>query len=297
LTLPTNIVIFVVTRMATVEISIITSGNIPWNFKRDVENIFRDCYRRFGSGIPYKVEIHVVDKEANMRALLKEDRIRLGMSGGGDDEFVCSHDAWRGYPRVICSLDRLTKLNKLARLGAIRREAAHSVLHGSMEFYIFRIPDECRHTATIKALEPQVLDQALYYVSIAVKDFEATRLLVKHNFIDCQFNFALEWMKPSEEDKATWKTVQTNRPAKFIYLTALLRPLLFAHPLLALPKAKNISLENQVQLARRVEQLLEHLGTTEQNRLLQITGTIAEQATEDTHKNVDIAMCQAMNLV
>ncbi len=297
MTLPTNIVIFVVTRMATVEISIITSGNIPWNFKRDVENIFRDCYRRFGSGIPYKVEIHVVDKEANMRALLKEDRIRLGMSGGGDDEFVCSHDAWRGYPRVICSLDRLTKLNKLARLGAIRREAAHSVLHGSMEFYIFRIPDECRHTATIKALEPQVLDQALYYVSIAVKDFEATRLLVKHNFIDCQFNFALEWMKPSEEDKATWKTVQTNRPAKFIYLTALLRPLLFAHPLLALPKAKNISLENQVQLARRVEQLLEHLGTTEQNRLLQITGTIAEQATEDTHKNVDIAMCQAMNLV
>jgi len=297
LTLLTNIVIFVVTRMATVEISIITSGNIPWNFKRDVENIFRDCYRRFGSGIPYKVEIHVVDKEANMRALLKEDRLRLGMSGGGDDEFVCSHDAWRGYPRVICSLDRLTKLNKLARLGAIRREAAHSVLHGSMEFYIFRIPDECRHTATIKALEPQVLDQALYYVSVAVKDFEATRLLVQHNFIDCQFNYALEWMKPSEQDKSTWKTAQTNRQSKFIYLTTLLRPMLFAHPLLALPRAKNISLENQVQLARRVEQMLEHLGTTEQNRLLQVTSVIAEEATEDTHKNVDIAMCQAMNLV
>jgi hypothetical protein len=296
LTLPTNIVIFVVARMATVEISIITSGNIPWNFKRDVENIFRDCYRRFGSGIPYKVEIHVVDKEANMRALLKEDRLRLGMSGGGDDEFVCSHDAWRGYPRVICSLDRLTELNKLARLGAIRREAAHSVLHGSMEFYIFRIPDECRHTATIKALESQVLDQALYYVSVAVKDFEATRLLVRHNFIDCQFNFALAWMKPSEQDKSTWKNVQTNRQTKFIYLTALLRPLLFAHPLLALPHAKNISLENQVQLARRVEQMLEHLGTTEQNRLLQVSSVIAEQATEDTHKNVDIAMCQVMNL-
>ena len=297
MTLLTNIVIFVVTRMATVEISIITSGNIPWNFKRDVENIFRDCYRRFGSGIPYKVEIHVVDKEANMRALLKEDRLRLGMSGGGDDEFVCSHDAWRGYPRVICSLDRLTKLNKLARLGAIRREAAHSVLHGSMEFYIFRIPDECRHTATIKALEPQVLDQALYYVSVAVKDFEATRLLVQHNFIDCQFNYALEWMKPSEQDKSTWKTAQTNRQSKFIYLTTLLRPMLFAHPLLALPRAKNISLENQVQLARRVEQMLEHLGTTEQNRLLQVTSVIAEEATEDTHKNVDIAMCQTMNLV
>jgi hypothetical protein len=282
--------------MATVEISIITSGNIPWSFKRDIENIFRDCYRRFGSRIPYKVEIHVVDKEANMRALLKEDKLRLGITSGGDEEFICSHDAWRGYPRVICSLDRLTKMNKLGRLGAIRHEAAHSALHGSLEYYIFRIPDECRHTATIKALEPTVLDQALYYVSVAVKDFEATRLLVQSDFIDCQFAFALEWLKLSEQDKSTWKLAQTNRQAKFIYLTALLKPLLFAHPLLALPRSKNISLENQVQLARRVEEMLEHLGTTEQNRLLQVTSVIAEGATEDTHKNVDTAMCQAMNL-
>jgi hypothetical protein len=282
--------------MATVEISIITSGNIPWSYKRDIENIFRDCYRRFGSRIPYKVEIHVVDREANMRALLKEDKLRLGMTAGGDDEFICSHDAWRGYPRVICSLDRLTKMNKLGRVGAIRHEAAHSALHGSIEYYIFRIPDECRHTATIKGLESPVLDQALYYVSVAVKDFEATRLLVQHNFIDCQFNFALEWLKPSEQDKSAWKLAQTNRQAKFVYLTTLLKPMLFANPLLALPRSKNISLENQVQLARRVEQMLEHLGTTEQNRLLQVTSAIAEEATEDTHKNVDIAMCQAMNL-
>jgi hypothetical protein len=282
--------------MATVEINVITSGNIPWSFKRDIQNIFRDCYRRFGSRIPYKVEIHLVDREANMRALLKEDKLRLGITTGGDEEFICSHDAWRGYPRVICSLDRLTKLNKLGRLGAIRHEAAHSALHGSLEYYIFRIPDECRHTAAIKALEPTVLDQALYYVSVAVKDFEATRLLVQHDFIDCQFNFALEWLKPSEQDKSAWKLAQTNRQAKFIYLTTLLKPMLFAHPLLALPRSKNISLENQVQLARRVEEMLEHLGTTEQNRLLQVTSVIAEEATEDTHKNVDIAMCQAMNL-
>jgi len=282
--------------MATVEINVITSGNIPWSFKRDIQNIFRDCYRRFGSRIPYKVEIHVVDREANMRALLKEDKLRLGITTGGDDEFICSHDAWRGYPRVICSFDRLTKLNKLGRLGAIRHEAAHSALHGSLEYYIFRIPDECRHTAAIKGLEPPVLDQALYYVSVAVKDFEATRLLVQHDFIDCQFTFALGWLKPSEQDKSAWKLVQTNRQAKFIYLTTLLKPMLFAHPLLALPRSKNISLENQVQLARRVEEMLEHLGATEQNRLLQVTSVIAEEATEDTHKNVDTAMCQAMNL-
>ncbi len=282
--------------MATVELNIITSGNIPWSFKKEIENTFRDCYRRFVPRVPYKVEIHVVDREPNMRALLKEDKLRLGITTSGDEEFICSHDAWRGYPRVICCLEKLAKLNKLARLGAIRHEAAHSALHGSLEYYIFRIPEDCRHTASIKGLDSPVLDRALYYVSVAVKDFEVTRFLVQHDFIGCQFTFALEWLRPSEQDKSTWKLAQTNRQAKFIYLTTLLKPTLFAHPLLALPRSKKISLEHQVQLARRVEELLEHLGSAEQNRLLQVTNMIVEDATEDTHRNVDSALRQAMNL-
>lgn len=282
--------------MATIELNIITSGNIPWSFKKEIENTFRDCYRRFVPRVPYKVEIHVVDREPNMRALLKEDKLRLGITTSGDEEFICSHDAWRGYPRVICCLEKLAKLNKLARLGAIRHEAAHSALHGSLEYYIFRIPEDCRHTAAIKGLDSPVLDRALYYVSVAVKDFEVTRFLVQHDFIGCQFTFALEWLRPSEQDKSTWKLAQTNRQAKFIYLTTLLKPALFAHPLLALPRSKKISLEHQVQLARRVEELLEHLGSAEQNRLLQVTNMIVEDATEDTHRNVDSALRQAMNL-
>ena len=282
--------------MATVELNIITSGNIPWGVKKEIENTFRDCYRRFGPRVPYKVEVHVVDRESSMRALLKEDKLRLGIATSGEEEFICSHDAWRGYPRVICCLERLAKLSKSARLGALRHEAAHSALHGSLEYYIFRIPEDCRHTAAIKGLDSPVLDQALYCVSVAVKDFEATRFLVKHDFIDSQFAFGLEWLKPSEQDKSTWKLAQTNRQAKFIYLTALLKPTLFAHPLLALPRAKKISLEHQVQLARRVEELLECLGSAEQNRLLQVANMIVEDSTEDTHRNVDSALRQAMSL-
>jgi hypothetical protein len=184
----------------------------------------------------------------------------------------------------------------MARLGAIRHEAAHSATHGSLEYYIFRIPEDCRHTAAIKGLDSPVLDQALYFVSVAVKDFEATRFLVQHDFIGCQFAFALEWLQPSEQDKSAWKLAQTNRQTKFIYLTALLKSALFAHPLLALPRSKKISLEHQVLLARRMEEMLEYLGSAEQNRLLQVANMIVEYATEDTHRNVDSALRQAMNL-
>lgn len=282
--------------MANVELNIITSGNIPWSMKREIENTFRDCYRRFGSKIPYKVKVHVVNTGADMRALLKEEKLKRGITTTGDEEFICSHDAWLNYPRVICCLEKLEALNKLARVGAVRHEAAHSALHGSLEYYIFKMPEDCQHAATIKGLDSSILEQALYYVSVAVKDFEATRFLVQHDFIDCQFAFALEWLQPSEQDKATWKLARANRQAKFIFLTALLKPTLFAHPLLALPRSKKISLEYQVQLARKVEELLEYLGTTEQNRLLQVTSMIAEDSSDDTHRNVDSAMRQAMNL-
>ena len=142
-----------------------------------------------------------------------------------------------------------------------------------------------------------MLDQALYYVSVAVKDFEATRFLIQHDFISCQFAFALGLLQLSEQDKSAWKLAQTSRQAKFIYLTTLLKPTLFAHPLLALPRSsKGISLEYQVQLARRVEELLEPLGSAEQNKLLQVANMIVEDATDDTHKNVDSAMRHAMNL-
>lgn len=282
--------------MVNVELDIVIKGRIPWVAKREVASVLSDCYRRFGSRVPYKVEVHIVDRESTMRDLLKEEKFRLGITTSGEEEFICTHDAWHGYPRIVICYERLAKLNKLARLGAVRHEAAHSVLHGSLEYYIFTIPEDCRNVAMIKGIDLAVLQQALYFLSVAVKDFEATRFLVRHEYIDCQFAFALEWLQPSEEDSSIWKSVETDRQAKFIYQTALLKSTFFAHPLLALPRSKKISLEQQVLLGRRMEELVEHLGEAEQRKLLQVTNITVDGLAGDTHKNVDFALHQAMSL-
>ena len=282
--------------MVGVELSVITKGRIPGGVKREVANVLRDCYRRFGFAVPNMVEVQIVDRENTMRDFLKEEKFRLGITATGEEEFACSHDVWRGYPRIIICYDRLARLNKLAREGAVRHQAAHSVLHGSLEYSIFSVPDDCRRVAMIKGLDTAVLGQVLHYLSVAVKDCEATRFLVKNDYINCQVAFALELFQPSEEDKSTWKTVKTNRQAKFVYQIALLKPILFTHPLLALPKSKKISLNEQILLGRRVEELVEYMEEAERNRLLQVANVIAEALTDDTHKNVDFAFIQVMNL-
>jgi hypothetical protein len=52
----------------------------------------------------------------------------------------------------------------------------------------------------------------------------------------------------------------------------------------------------QVYLGRRIEEILEHLGDTERNKLLQVANVIAEGLKEDTHRNTDFALAQSMNL-
>ena len=278
------------------ELEIVAKGNISGGFKREVSSILQDCYRRFGSKAPNKVEVQIVGNETTMRDLLRAEKIKLGITTSDEEEFSCSYDAWRGYPRIIVCSERLAKLKKLTRMGVVRHEAAHSALHGSLEYCIFRIPKDCRHTAMIKGMDSTVLEQALYYLSIAVKDFEATRFLVEHDYINCQVAFALEWLQPSEKDKATWKLASANRQARFVYLMTLLKPVLFAHPLLSLPRSKKISLEQQVYLGRRVEELVEHLAEAERNKLLQVANMMVDSLNSDTHDNVDVALRQAMGL-
>jgi len=279
-----------------VELNVIEKGKIPRNIKKEVVNTLSECYRRFSSSASNMVEVQIVDMEITVRDFLREEKLRVGIASGGEGVLICSHDAWRGYPRIVVCSENLNRLGKLARTGAIRHGAAHSVLHGSLEYYIFRISGDCLHTAKIKGLDTSVLEQVLHYLSVAVKDFEASRFLIKHDYINCQFAYALERIRLSEEDRSAWKSAKANRQAKFLYQASLLKPVLFAHPLLALPRSRKISLEHQVQLGRRVEEIVEHLEDTERVRLLQVANLIAENSTEDTHTNVDFALHYAMSL-
>jgi hypothetical protein len=121
--------------------------------------------------------------------------------------------------------------------------------------------------------------------------------LINSGYIECQFAFGLESLGLSEQERAAWKSARENRQTRFIYLLNLLRPVLFAQPLLVIPRSNKL-LEMQVYLGRRAEELVEHLGDAERSRFIQVTNMMTAGLTAvDTHKNVDFALNQAMSLV
>jgi len=298
LTLLLNIDILNLTRMSAVDLSYIARGNISGSFKKEVSDVLNDCYKRFGQRVPYKVEVYAFDTEENLHSFLREEKFKLGLSFSSIDEVsACTYEVLKGFPRLLICQERLAPYSKLGRAGALRHEAAHTVLHGSLEYSIFQIPEDCKHTAMVKGIQPEKLEEVFFQLSMGIKDFEATKFLVEHDFITCQFTYALEWIKPMDDDRTAWTIARSNRQTRFVYESALMRPLLFCDPLLSLQKSKKAPEEEQIQLDARIEQMIALLGETEENKVLKVAGSIIEVLGDDTHKNIDAAFHQLMNLI
>ena len=284
--------------MASIDLSYFARGDVSSSFKKEVSEVLNDCYGRFAEKVPYKIEVYAFDTEDNLNNFLRDEKFKLGLSFNTiDDASACTHEVLRGYPRLLLCKDRLFKYSKQARAGAIRHEAAHTILHGALEYNIFQIPEDCRHTATVKGIDNEKLDEIFFQLSLGVKDFEATRFLIQHDYVHCQFAYAMEWIKPTEDDKTAWSISRTNRQTRFVYESALMRPILFTDPLLSLPKSKKAPAELQLQLSVRMEQMIALLGETEENKVLKVAGAIIETLGEDTHKNIDAAFHQLIGLI
>ncbi|MCX5996618.1 MAG: hypothetical protein NTV42_03160 [Chloroflexi bacterium] len=284
--------------MSPVDISYFARGNISGSFKKEISEVLNDCYQNFSQRVPYKIEVYAFDSEENLNSFLREEKFKLGMSFNTvDDASACTYEVLRGYPRLLICNERLSRYSKLARAGAIRHEVAHTVLHGALEYSIFQIPEDCRHTATVKGIEPDKLEEIFFQLSLGVKDYEATRLLIANDYIHCQFAYAREWIQPAEDDKAAWSISRTSRQTRFVYESALMRPILFTNPLLSLPKSKKVPAEEQLQLGAKMEQMISMLGEAEENKVLKVAEAIIECISEDTHNNIDAAFHQLINLI
>lgn len=284
--------------MSSIDLSYFARGNISGSFKKEVSEVLNDCYQRFSQQVPYKIEVYAFDTQENLNSFLRDEKFKMGMSFNTvDDASACTYEVLRGYPRLLICNERLSRYSKPARAGAIRHEAAHTVLHGALEYSIFQIPEDCRHTATVKGIDSDKLEEIFFQLSLGVKDYEATRFLIANDYIQCQFAYALEWIQPSEDDKTAWSISRTNRQTRFVYESALMRPVLFTNPLLSLPKPKKALAESQLLLSARMEQMIALLGEKEENKVLAVAGAIIESLTDDTHKNIDSAFHQLISLI
>lgn len=217
----------------TVRIIVKRFGKVDDGVSGEILGIINECYNRLQPHAVQIVDLHLFQRSSTMSAFLNDEKHRLGIATSHFDEsFLATHDAWRGTPRIMVALNRLLGMSRLVRLGAIRHETAHTVLHGSLDYYIFPIPKGLMKLRRLKILSRQSAFDILYLVSIAVKDYEATRLLYERSYVEDQVAYSKHLLEPSEEDLQAWNLAQANRAARLMVLVSTLKMACCATPLM-----------------------------------------------------------------
>jgi hypothetical protein len=260
-------------------------GHITQSELQEIRGALEECYPQLGRWLPKRVEVHLFETPVQIAAFIAGEKTELGIRTLGDDAFICSHDAWRGSPRLLICAERLFSLSPLGRLGTIRHEAAHTVLHGALAYYVFRIPADCLELSQAKGMDLTMLQQVLYYCATAVKDFEVTRLLLHQGYGECQVALAQAQFLPSDEDKLAWLLARHHPQARLLFFTGQLKTLLFGWPL---------ELAGLIHLESATDSMLNYLEQEERKRLLGMAVEIAKQLGNDTHNNVRLTLRQVL---
>ena len=188
-------------------------GKIPEEQATEITTTIEECYERL---MPHEVEILdllLFENSSAMKSFYSRERAALGVvSEDFGEKFFASHDAWRGTSRISVCLERIGELPRLVQVGTLRHEVGHSVLHGSMEYYIFSIPQPLTEASERFGLSEKFSFNLLYLISIAVKDFEVTRLLSGKGYVEDQVAYSKYMLSTSEDDLAAWRIAE-GKPA------------------------------------------------------------------------------------
>jgi len=242
--------------------------------------ILNDCYNRLGAHAVEIVEVYIFEKSSSLNAFMNDEKRKLGIETSAFEEsFLAVHDAWRGTPRIMVAYDKMLHVPKLVRIGVLRHEVAHTVLHGSLEYYSFSMPLFLLELERNSVVPRQVIRDLVYLASVAVKDYEVTRLLYEKGYVKDQVAYNDYCLKASEEELEAWKLAEKNKTASLIFLVAALKTACCAAPLIKDERCGE-------EILKAIKGSMNFLPTELSPRLLKILEATSKFG-RNTHENVD----------
>lgn len=200
-------------------------GKVPKEIEGEILDVVKDCYEK----LPHSVElldILLFENSSLMKGFYSREREAVGVvTEDFGDSFLARHDAWRGTPRIALCLETMEKVPRLVQIGSLRHEVGHSILHGSIEYYIFPITKKLMEASRKFNLPKEYLFNLTYLVSIAVKDFEVTKLLLEGGYVKDQVAYSRYLLKPSKDDLLAWRLSKNNPASMALCLAARLKDL------------------------------------------------------------------------
>ena len=209
---------------ALVHIVVSKYGEIDDEEIERITETMQECYRRSAPHEVSLVDLYLFERSSSVEAFFAKECRKVGVASAPFDElFFAMHDAWRGIPRITLCLEKMKKLPRLVKMGGIRHEVGHSILHGSLRYYLLSFPPALLEIADRFNLSFEYMTNLLYLVSIAVKDYEVTHLLHQRGYVEDQVAYAKHLLSFSEDEILSWKISRDKPPAEALCLISSLK--------------------------------------------------------------------------
>lgn len=266
---------------ALVRIVVSKFGRVEDETINSVIETMEECYSRLAPHEISLVDLYVFERSSSVDAFLAKECVEVGVVTASFDElFFAMHDAWRGTPRIILCFERMKRLPRLVMTGGIRHEVGHSVLHGSMRYYLLPFPPALLEIANRFTLSFEYVANVLYLISIAVKDYEVSRLLYGRGYVEDQVAYSKNLLKVSESDVLSWEISRGKPPAEALCLISCLKAAGCAAPLLVDKKFGE-------EVRRRLMESLSYLPAGLSTLVLKVILEGIPSLEKDTLDNID----------
>jgi len=156
----------------------------------------------------------------------RREKKELGIATGDEMDFLATHDAWRGYPRVHICQERLIGIAGTIIQGVIHHEIGHALHHGSLEFYTFRFSNRLQEVGRTHGLDFPLLQQCIYLLSVAIKDKEVILWLAKNGLGSSQLALLGYLLSDTKEEHQVWERIRESPSLRKIASAAFLKTLL-----------------------------------------------------------------------
>jgi hypothetical protein len=203
---------------------------------REISHILKIVQECYGRLKPHKVDLVdlcIFERSSSMSGFMAKESKEVGVASASFSElFFAIHDAFRGTSRITLCLEKMKKLPKLVQDAGIRHEVGHSVLHGSLIYYVIPLPPSLSDLVHRFNVSREYATNLLYLISISVKDFEVSRLLYERGYIEDQVAYVKHLLKVTESDRLSWQMSRDKPLAKILCLVSSLKTAGCAAPFL-----------------------------------------------------------------
>jgi hypothetical protein len=225
-------------------------GKVDESFLREVQKWTGEVIGKTEPGMaPDRISVYLWEKEKDFQEFDAQEKAELGVVTGDESNFLATHEAWRGYPRIHISLEKIRGVPEEVIRGVVQHEIGHALLHGKPEFYQFLFSELLQEAARSAGLDLPQLQQLVYLLSVALKDEEVVRLLSERGLGIYQ-NRLLEYLiEDTGEEQQTWELIKDLPALRKIAWAAFSKTLLPIETLAGSGDAKSSPLLDQWEKA------------------------------------------------